>query len=178
MGVMSNQDSSGDGQVSADDRHPRPILRVLSLVALAVAVLLIGHFLLWLGLAVSCATRVPLLGNRYAPDVPAPPGAGEPLVSAVAPGGKVVILSYSSRESASDVIRFYEKAMPARGWTKRAEERRAELGHPGISLSYSNPQGNSCIISISEPPGGGTRAVVLRRIEPTGAVRGPAQEED
>jgi len=68
---------------------------------------------------------------------------------------------YRTRLSKEDVIRFYEEEMPKRGWTAISAVGLAEAD--GAVLAYSNKNGDSCTISVTETPSGATVGILRAR---------------
>jgi len=89
-----------------------------------------------------------------ADDIPRPPNSRRIGVIAAPGANRNLSLHYLTFTAMEDVAQFYREQMPALGWRAHpAPESRAE-DYAGTVLFYSNRAGNSCIITISETPGG------------------------
>jgi hypothetical protein len=111
-----------------------------------------------------------------APGVPPPPFARRlKTLTGGGPAGSIMV-RYVSDLHLTAVVDFYNANMHARGWSPQPNLNSAAVEHSGTLLSYSNPAGNSCIISLKEAEDGETSVSVLRlRASPRQARRRPRQ---
>ncbi|GEM_PF-2363515 len=136
------------------------------IVALSFA---IGHYGLLPAIVERGATG---RAGRALENIPAPPESQLAGILNSAPGSGRVLVRYVSRESADAVAEFYRHEMPARGWTtQRLPGMMEEPG--GMPLTFADPTGSWCIISIVEAGAGGGSAVTLMR-QASVPNRGPA----
>jgi len=99
------------------------------------------------------------LGN-----IPAPPAAERPATVAARGGSGALTLHYFSRSSPAEVTRFYQQRMPELGWREQRDLDGFIGRFSGTMLFYSNTNGDSCIIVVSDAEAGA--AVTIVRVKP------------
>lgn len=106
--------------------------------------------------------RVNEQAGREPADLPPPPRSERAHALAAPDGPRKLIFHYLCPQSPAELVAFYRRELPARGWTERRTAGEAESGFPGALLWYSNNAGNSCMIGISSAEGG-TSVTVIRQ---------------
>lgn len=149
--------------MSEAERGPT-VWGVTLIVGVLTLVFLIGHY----GLR-PVALRVAGPGARgqnetrvsAARDIPVPPGAELYAAHDVVDDPNRALLRYVSQSVVGEVAAFYEREMPARGWTP-IDVASARKDYPGVLLGYSNLAGSWCMITISKMAQGGVGITILK----------------
>ena len=150
-------------------RQVSPILRLVFIVVVAVLILAIGHLALRLSLSPErggASAPAPMeFGEKAGGDaagLPRPPKS-ERLFAMTSRGRpQRIIVRYASGADEQEVVRFYRDTMPALGWVERKGAPPDAAAYSGAMLWYSNPDGNWCMIAISQGEQGGAYVTVMR----------------
>ncbi len=94
-------------------------------------------------------------------DLPVPPYSELYASNDAAGDPNRVLLRYVSHAGVEELLAFFEREMPARGWSAM-DVGVARKDYPGVLLGYSNLAGSWCMITISRMAQGGVGVTILK----------------